>query len=78
MSGGGVENNWRLGGGMDILFYFIYLFFFIIYYHFKPISSLPLRPMNYLQLGFNQLTKTARDRWQITSNEEEKKRSNNN
>ena len=21
--------------------------------------------MNYLQLGFNQLTKTARDRWQI-------------
>ena len=27
MLGGGVENNWRLGGGMDILFYFIYLFF---------------------------------------------------
>ena len=25
----------------------------------------PLRPMNYLQLGFNQLTKPARDRWQI-------------
>ena len=30
MSGEGVENNWRLGGGMDILFYFIYLFFFLI------------------------------------------------
>ena len=27
MSGGGVENNWRLGGGMDILFY---LFIFLI------------------------------------------------
>ena len=30
MSGGGVENNWRLGVGMNILFYFIYLFFLII------------------------------------------------
>ena len=27
MSGGGVKNNWRLGGGMDILIYFVYLFF---------------------------------------------------
>ena len=32
----------------------------LIYYYFEPISSPPthLRPMNYLQLGFNQLTKT--------------------
>ena len=40
--------------------------YILIYYYFKPISSPPtLRPMNYLQLGFNQLTKTTRDRWQI-------------
>ena len=39
--------------------------YILIYYYFKPISSPPPRPMNYLQLGFNQLTKTARDRWQI-------------
>ena len=39
MSGGGVENNWRLGGGMDILFYFIYLFFnnpFFLLFFFLP------------------------------------------
>ena len=29
--------------------------YILIYYYFKPISSHPLRPMNYLQLGFNQL-----------------------
>ena len=40
--------------------------YILIYYYFKPIfTPPPLRPMNYLQLGFNQLTKTARDRWQI-------------
>ena len=40
MSGGEVENNWRLGGGMDILFYFIYLFFnnrfFFLFCFFLP------------------------------------------
>ena len=35
------------------------------YYYYKYISSPPLRPMNYLQLGFNQLTKTTSGRWQI-------------
>ena len=28
MSGGGVENNWQLGGGMNILFYLFIFFFF--------------------------------------------------
>ena len=37
MSGGGVENHWRLDGGMDILFYFIYL---LIYFYFFIFSSL--------------------------------------
>ena len=37
--------------------------YILIYYYFEPIPT--LRPMNDLQLGFDQLTKTARDRWQI-------------
>ena len=37
MSGGGVENNWRLGGGMDILFYFIYLFIDFFFFFNNPV-----------------------------------------
>ena len=39
--------------------------YILTYYYYEPISSPPPRPMNYLQLGFNQLTKTTSGRWQI-------------
>ena len=40
MSGGGVENNWRLGGRMDTLFYFIYLFFNNPFFYFFFLSRI--------------------------------------
>ena len=37
MSGGGVENNWRLGGGMDIFLIFLIIRFYFLF--FKIFSS---------------------------------------
>ena len=50
MSGGGVENNWRLGGGMDILFYFIYLLnvFFCFFSSYTGYGPLQFKVMIYL------------------------------
>ena len=53
MSGVGVENNWRLGGGMDILLYFIYLFsnnpFFVVFffYYFFSYSYTGYGPLRF-------------------------------
>ena len=40
MSGGGVENNWRLGGGMDIYIYILFFnnpfLLFLLFLFFLP------------------------------------------